>query len=220
MIFRGEPNMVKGLVLAGIDVVSTANNHARDCGRYGVGFNLALLKKNSIKAAGSGEDGQAAHDGAIVERRGTRFGILAYTYDRNNGNWPDEDDRIALMDVGAMREDVRRMQAESDAVIVSMHAGTEYSGKPNAQQIEFARAAIDAGSKLVVGHHPHVVQPVEEYAGGVIFYSLGNLVFDQYQRKETQQGAVAEVEFAGGAVDRYRMLPVAADRAGTRFLPG
>ena len=64
------------------------------------------------------------------------------------------------------------------AAAVLMHAGNEYAPKPGSRQREFARAAIDAGAKLVVGHHPHVAQEAERYRGGAIFYSLGNFIFD------------------------------------------
>ena len=217
MIFRSEPEMVEGLTLAGVDVVSTANNHARDCGRYGVEYTLKLLQENSIRAVGTGVDREAPHNGVVLVRNGSRFGFLAYTYDQRNGNWPEDDDRIAMMDPKAVRADVRSLRRQADAVVVSMHAGLEYSTKPDDRQKEFARTAIDAGAALVVGHHPHVVQPVEEYGGGIIFYSLGNLVFDQYHRAETQRGAVADVEFSGASPQRYRLLPVTVGRAGTRI---
>jgi poly-gamma-glutamate capsule biosynthesis protein CapA/YwtB (metallophosphatase superfamily) len=63
--------------------------------------------------------------------------------------------------------------------------------------VTFARAAADAGAAVVVGHHPHVRQPWEWYGGTAIFYSLGNLIFDQFQRTETQIGSLAELEFRG-----------------------
>jgi poly-gamma-glutamate synthesis protein (capsule biosynthesis protein) len=78
-----------------------------------------------------------------------------------------------------------------------MHHGIEYMPKPSAAQVEFAHAAIDAGATLVVGHHPHVIEPTEEYHGGEIIYSLGNFVFDQYQRTATQHGEVVQVSFVG-----------------------
>ena len=89
-----------------------------------------------------------------------------------------------------------------------MHAGIEYSPKSNAQQVAFAHAAIDAGASVVVGHHPHVTQPWERYGQGVIFYSLGNLVFDQFQRVETQRGALADIVFEGPRLVRASLLPV------------
>jgi len=96
-----------------------------------------------------------------------------------------------------MTVDVKSTLGRADVVTVSMHAGWEYYRKPNPWQQKFARAAIDAGASIVVGHHPHVTQTVESYANGVIFYSLGNLVFDQVQSKETQRGAIADVRFIG-----------------------
>jgi len=209
MIFKAEPEMIAALQNAGVSVVSTANNHARDCGRYGVEFTLSWLSQHGILAAGSAATAEAAHQGAVIERNGLRFGFLAYTFDQSNGNHQDVDDRIAVMNVPAMQADVARMLDErTDVAIVSMHAGTEYRPHPNPQQIEFAHAAIDAGATVVVGHHPHVIQPWERRANGVIFYSLGNLVFDQFQRTETQRGALAEIVFSGKTLESAALLPV------------
>jgi len=212
MIFKAEPEMIAALELAGIDVVSTANNHARDQGSHGLEFTVEWLHRHQLAVAGTGKSAEEAHAGAILERNGLKFGFLAYTYDQSNGNHPDRDDRVAVMDLARMREDVARLSssgaARADAIIVSMHAGNEYSPIPNAQQTAFARAAIDAGARVVAGHHPHVTQPWERYGHGVIFYSLGNLVFDQFQRVETQRGALADIEFEGPQLVRASLLPV------------
>jgi poly-gamma-glutamate synthesis protein (capsule biosynthesis protein) len=279
MIFKAEPEMIGALELAGIDIVSTANNHARDCGGYGVEFTLDWLAGHGIAAVGSAKSAEAAHAGVVLTRNGTRFGFLAYTFDQSNGNHRDVDDRIAALDVDQMREDVGRMlgrgqalhtvapqspnalplpaaacvgsgaepsgrasialhsvapqesthsltvapqengpEARADVVIVSMHAGVEYAPQPNRQQMEFAHAAIEAGARVVVGHHPHVVEPWERVMGAsgesVIFYSLGNLVFDQFQREETQHGALAELTFSGARLIHAEMVPVDIARTG------
>jgi poly-gamma-glutamate synthesis protein (capsule biosynthesis protein) len=208
MVFKAEPEMIEALRVAGIDIVSTANNHARDCGGYGVEFTLNWLQKNGIETVGTGQTAALAHEGAILERNQVGFGFLAYTYDQSNGNHADQDDRVAMMDLEEMVEDVKKLQERCDVVIVSMHAGTEYLQKPNAQQREFAHAAIDAGATIVVGHHPHVTQPVEDYGKGVVFYSLGNLAFDQFQRKETQRGWIADVRFIRNRLVGYGIIPV------------
>ena len=121
-------------------------------------------------------------------RNNVRFGFLAYAQDQANGNWPDLDPRICSMDIPAMQKDVAGMRERADVVIVSMHAGVEYWARVHAIQTKFARAAIDAGAQLVVGHHPHVVQPSGTYQKGVIFYSLGNFLFDQFERKKHSTG--------------------------------
>jgi len=214
LVFRAGPEMIEGLKLAGVDVVSTANNHARDCGGYGVEFTLDWLTANGIAATGSAASADAAHEGIVLARNGTRFGFLAYTYDQSNGNHSDIDARVAVMDIPAMKKDVWRLRSRASVVIVSMHAGTEYAPRPNHQQQAFAHAAIDAGAQIVVGHHPHVTQPIEEYGGGLILYSLGNLVFDQFQRKETQRGELAEVWMKEGKLLRWNLVGVDIGKAG------
>ncbi len=208
MVFKAEPEMIEALSIAGIDVVSTANNHSRDRGSHGLEFTLDLLAKAGIAAVGTGLTAEAAHQGAVLQRNGVRFGFLAYTFDQSNGNYSDRDERIAMLDADRMTMDVKSMLGRADVVTVSMHAGWEYYRRPNPWQQKFARAAIDAGASIVVGHHPHVTQTVESYAKGVIFYSLGNLVFDQLQRKETQRGAIADVRFIGTRLVGYGMIPV------------
>ena len=208
MVFGASPDMLEGLRLAGIDVVSTANNHARDCGDRGLEFTLQLLKDNGIAAAGTGLSKELAHAGVVIERNGTQFGFLAYTYDQRNGNYKEDDDRVAVMDIDRLREDICSLKQRADVAIVSMHAGFEYQPKQNYRQTQFARAAIDAGAALVVGHHPHVVQPVESYKGGIIFYSLGNLIFDQAEPAGTERGLVAEVTFSRNRLLSYAVKPV------------
>jgi poly-gamma-glutamate synthesis protein (capsule biosynthesis protein) len=201
MMFQAGPAMIEGLVLAGIDVVSTANNHARDRGAYGLDYTRRWLEQHGIRAAGAGAD-------VVLERHGVKFGFLAYTYDQSNGNYTDLDSRVAMLDAARMREDVARLRRSAEVVVVSMHAGDEYRARPNRQQTGFARAAIEAGAAVVAGHHPHVAQPVEPYREGVIFYSLGNLVFDQFQRRETQKGLLGEVVFRGPKLESFRSIPI------------
>ena len=208
MVFKTEPEMVAGLSLAGIDVVSTANNHARDRGSYGLEFTLDWLARHGIAVTGTGRSAEEAHAGAVIERNGVRFGFLAYTYDANNGNHKDIDPRIAVLDVPRMQSDVAALRRRVNVLIVSMHAGDEYRPQPNQQQRDFARAAIDAGAQVVAGHHPHVRQPMEWYGGGVIFYSLGNLVFDQFQRTETQIGSLGDLTFEGSRLIRAELRTV------------
>jgi poly-gamma-glutamate synthesis protein (capsule biosynthesis protein) len=216
MVFKAEPEMIQALLQAGINIVSTANNHARDCGRYGVEYTLDWLEQHGIAAVGTAPTSEAARRGTVIGRNGVRFGFLAYTYDQSNGNHADLDERIAMMDTAQVTEDVKGLLERADAVVVSMHAGNEYQRKPNAQQQKFARAAIDAGASVVVGHHPHVTQPMESYGGGVIFYSLGNLVFDQFQQKDTQRGWIADVRFVGKRLAEYNVIPVDIVRTAPR----
>jgi poly-gamma-glutamate capsule biosynthesis protein CapA/YwtB (metallophosphatase superfamily) len=208
MIFGAVPDMAEGLKLAGIDVVSTANNHARDCGDRGVDFTLEVLKDAGIAAAGTGLTEELAHEGIVLERNGTRFGFLAYTYDQRNGNYTDDDNRVAVMDIDRLGKDLASMKHRADVSIVSMHDGVEYRTRHTPHQTAFAHAAIDSGATAVVGHHPHVTQPVEKYKDGVIFYSLGNLIFDQSEPKGTERGLIAEVTFDRNRLVDYGVKPL------------
>ncbi|HLH01590.1 MAG TPA: CapA family protein [Bryobacteraceae bacterium] len=217
LIFHAAPEMIAGLELAHIAVASTANNHARDCGPHGVEFTVKWLCEHQIQPVGSSESEERTHRGIVLARHGIRFGFLGYTYDQQNGNWRDIDKRIAITDIAQMTRDVQDLRERSDVVIVSMHSGTEYMPKPNQAQIHFAHAAIDAGAKLVIGHHPHVIQPRENYRGGVIFYSLGNFIFDQFQREATQHGEIAEVDFLESQIFVANTWPVRITATGPQI---
>ncbi len=214
LVFHAPPSTIAGLELAHIAVASTANNHARDCGPHGVGYTVGWLCAHGIQPVGSSSTAAQTHRGVVLERNGIRFGFLGYTYDQQNGNWRDIDERIAVADPAIVKADVHGLLSRSEVVIVSMHGGIEYAAKPNKMQIEFAHAAIDAGATLVIGHHPHVVQPRETYRGRLIFYSLGNFVFDQFQRQATQHGEIAEVDFLGKQIFADYVWPVKITRTG------
>jgi gamma-polyglutamate biosynthesis protein CapA len=208
LVFHAAPEMIAGLTLAGVSVASTANNHTRDCAAHGVEYTVCWLRFHGISPVGTSESEQRTHEGVVLTRKGIRFGFLGYTFDQQNGNWRDIDPRIATTDIPTVVRDVQALSRRADVVIVSMHHGVEYMSKPSRAQTEFAHAAIDAGAGLVIGHHPHVVQPVEMYRGRPIYYSLGNFVFDQYQRQATQHGAMVEISFVGATVLSSRILPV------------
>jgi len=203
MVFKAPPEAIEGLELAGIDVVSIANNHTRDQHEYGVLYTLDWLEKHKIAAIGVGRDEAAARRGVILTANTVKFGFLAYTYDQRNGNHKDDDSRINGLDIVRLREDIAEIRKSSNVTVVSMHAGLEYAKAPHPSQQQFARAAIEAGATLVIGHHPHVVQPCEEYQTGVICYSLGNLVFDQ-TAPGTNDGLIVEAEFKGFSLRRIR----------------
>lgn len=208
LIFHAPPNTIAGLKLARVGIASTANNHARDCGAHGVEFTIAWLRAHGIQPVGSSESEAATHAGVVLVRHGVRFGFLGYTYDQSNGNWHDVDPRIALADPHVVCTDVARLRKRCDVVIVSMHNGIEYMPRPSKAQVEFAHSAIDAGATLVIGHHPHVIQPEEHYKNGLIFYSLGNFVFDQYQREATQHGEIVQVSFVGRDILATHLMKV------------
>lgn len=212
LVFRADPQHVTALTKTGIDVVSFANNHSRNQGNLGIQTTLSLLKKNSIAVAGAGLTSSDAYAPRYVKAGDLLVAVLAYAYNEKAPASPLSKPTIAGMDIGRMQAAVKSAKAKGYFVIVSMHAGTEYTLTRTSQQTRFAHAAIDAGADLVVGHHPHWVQPVEKYKGKPILYSLGNLVFDQPWSVETQQGAVAVTTVRDGKVVQVQLKIVKIDR--------
>ena len=104
--------------------------------------------------------------------------LLAFTAVAEREASPPRTPGVAWGDVEAVRAAVAERAGLGETVIVMLHAGDEYVREPSETQTALARAAIDAGAKVVIGTHPHVLQPWERYGDGVILYSLGNFVFD------------------------------------------
>jgi poly-gamma-glutamate synthesis protein (capsule biosynthesis protein) len=108
-----------------------------------------------------------------------KVAFLGYAAARWNGSVDvPATDRLAWAEPDVVSAGVQDAAGQADVVVVLLHAGTEYAATPSPDQIAAARAAIDAGAALVVGHHPHVTQTVERYGRGLIVYSLGDAVFD------------------------------------------
>jgi len=191
--FRAEPEAIEGLTYAGFNILSVANNHIFDYGREAMEDNFKRLKEAGIDYVGGGFNEKEVRSGIIKEIKGTKIIFLAYnnlgseywraTETKSGIGWLDE----------KIKEDIKLAKEKSDLVIVSFHWGEEYQNQPNDEQKYFAHLAIDSGADLVIGHHPHVIQPIEKYKGGWMAYSLGNFVFDQYFSEETMKGLMLEI---------------------------
>lgn len=215
LIFRCLTKYVPGLVNAGFDVLSTANNHAMDQGLDNLEFTIDYLKSQNIVPVGTGEMKEE-----IIERNGILFGFLAYSYSAFNDGKSTTHPQIATLpslsppfqgggEEGVLQSDIANLKSRgANIVIVSMHAGTEYTRKPNQEQIDFARAAIDSGADIVIGHHPHWIQTIEIYNGKPIFYSLGNFIFDQEWSRETKEGLMVELSFEAHELRSAKLIPV------------
>lgn len=210
LVFRCLTKYVAGLVTAGFDAMGTANNHAFDQGRDKVGFTVDYLKSQKLLAAGTGQDFGQAHAAQVLKRNNILYGFLSYSYSAHNDGQRSTDPQIATTgDLEQLKQDIWAARGHTaDVIIVNMHAGTEYTRAPNAEQIAFARAAIDAGADVVVGEHPHWIQDIEIYKGRPIFYSLGNFVFDQQWSRETREGLMVELLYQAHELKSARLLPV------------
>jgi len=206
--FRAEPEAIDGLVSAGFNIVSVANNHVFDYGRLAMEDNFLRLREAGIAYVGGGFSEEEAYSPVIKEIENgsasspqTKIAFLAYT-NLGSPHWvaKGENSGIAWLEKERMEKDIKEAKNLADLIIVSFHYGDEYQLKPNQFQISVSQAAIDAGANLVIGHHPHVVQPVEKYNKGHIAYSLGNFIFDQDFSKETMRGLMLKVIVQEGEI--------------------
>jgi len=211
MVFRADPGSEVALKDAGFTVLSLANNHVPNFGPAAVSETIKRLADVGLVEVGAGDDDAQARRPAFVSRGGVIFAFLAYNdTDVVPASYGAAPGRAGtnLMDAIKMAADVAGAKKLADVVIVSMHAGSEYADWPNSRQVNFAKSAIDAGADLVIGHHPHVVQPVELYKGKYIFYSLGNFIFDQMWSEPTRRGLALKIGFNRGGITKLAVVPL------------
>ena len=178
--FRGTPASLRTTrTFAGIDVASLANNHSLDYGRVAFADTLAYAKRYGIRTIGGGANLTQARKPAILLRGGLRIAFLGFA-----------EERPAAFDAGPgrsgltpaapayIRADVRRAKQNADVVVVYFHWGVELDRTPNARERMLAQVSLDAGASVVLGAHPHVLQPRVRQGNRFIAWSLGNFVFD------------------------------------------
>jgi poly-gamma-glutamate synthesis protein (capsule biosynthesis protein) len=215
--FRGHPDGVKGLSLAGFDAVSLANNHALDYGWEPLRDTIESLEDAGIGHAGAGKDTTAAWKPATIETTsGATVAYLAFSHVVPPG-FLATDNRPGVAsgkhDEALVKKAIKKAKKSHDYVIVSFHWGVEYVDDANADQVRRAHHAIDAGADMVLAHHPHVIQGVEFYNGRLIAYSLGDFVFDHYSRK-TGEAFILEAELGPDGTASATAVPVYLDEHG------
>lgn len=196
--FAFDSQMSESLSRANFGLLSLANNHTLNMGQKGLDETRELLKGANVAFVG---DPVKCADNFIFLKDDVIFLAFNKTFSLNCG-----DEEIAEIVKSA------KSAASEMFLIVSIHWGNEYQLKSSAAQQKLAHKIIDAGADLIIGQHPHVVQEIENYAGKIIFYSLGNFIFDQSFSKETQQGLAVGLEIYSKSLV-YRLFPVQINKA-------
>jgi poly-gamma-glutamate capsule biosynthesis protein CapA/YwtB (metallophosphatase superfamily) len=210
---RTSPKTADAIRKAGFDVVSFAGNHCMDWGPEGFFDTIDSLKSAGLHVVGVGANIMDARRPVVIEAKGCRIGFLAYNsilpmsywaeenrpgcaplrawthYEQIEHDQPGTPCRIHTWanqdDMFSMIEDVEKLKAESDIVIVSMHWGIHFVPAVIADyQRQLARSAVEAGADLILGHHAHILKGVETYKGVPILYSLGNFTVDLPMTRE------------------------------------
>lgn len=207
-LFNYHAHLADDLMASGVDVISTANNHALDRGKLGADATITELERVGLAYTGTRRSGGQADPRkvpwqAIVEREGFRVAWLACSYSTNGVPDPDHQVLHCFTDRQVVMDLIRRLASHPgvDAVILTPHMGNEYELSPRKQEVDFAREMIDAGALAVLGAHPHVLQPWETHRTpggrtGLIAYSLGNLVSGQFHRTHTQASVLISLHLA------------------------
>lgn len=225
-LFRPNPAAVEGLKYAGFDIVSLANNHACDCGKAVLLDTLTNLRQNRILYCGAGANLREAREPIIIAKNGLRVAFLSYCdfsfiWNKQHSLFraTATEPGIAPLDEKYLVEDIQRARKMADVVVVSLHFGQEYADYPTQSQTEAARLAVDSGANLVLGHHPHCLQGVERYKSGLIFYSLGNFVFD-LKREKTKTSMILKCTLTPQGVKDYEILPAYINNCQPYLLQG
>lgn len=219
---------------AGFNVVLKATNHAMDAGYDGIHDELAYWQANypGVRTLGvvdrETDDATSPYEPYVFEKDGLRVALLNFTYDLNG--YPDPKGAVALLDKdheGQVRAAIQKAKQEADLVVAFPHWGTEYQLTPSDEQESWAKVFAEEGVDLVVGDHPHVIEPVEVLArpdGGsmLCYWSVGNFVSNQNDNQNLV-GGLAEVTLERDAdgtchVGDYAFVPVVCHKGtGTEF---
>jgi len=175
--FTFDPSVAKTLFKQNIKLVDLGNNHILNYGTDGVVSTERYLDGANVNYFGA-PNGQRS---IIREINGVKVGFVSYN-------------EFAKDQAADVVSEIKKIRSRADFVFVFCHWGVEYSATPTDEQKDFAHQFIDAGADLVVGSHPHVIVPMEEYKGKRIYYSLGNFIFDQYFQNDVRNGLGVVVE--------------------------
>jgi poly-gamma-glutamate capsule biosynthesis protein CapA/YwtB (metallophosphatase superfamily) len=208
--FRCHPQALPAARRAGVDVVSQANNHAYDQGPAGLIDSLDTIRAAGLTSVGAGADESEALRAARFEINGWTIALVGIDQvldplDQVAG--PDKPGTAAGHDFRLALRSVRDAAASSDLVFVTIHWGVELEARPRAYQVRQAHRMIDAGADVILGSHPHTLQPMETYRDRPVFYSLGNFVWPRLA-PATSATAIAEVIVTRDGAIRGRLLPV------------
>ena len=190
--FTFDPALAPMLQSYGFNVLNLANNHTRDFGRAGFEQSQNYLAKNDIDYFGDYHNESGA---LIKEINGRKIAFVGY-HSLDN---PATEGTI---------EKIENVRGEADFVVVCAHWGAEYQNNFSKSQQDAGKKFIDAGADVVLGSHPHAIQPIEIYQNKPIFYSLGNFLFDQIFSFEVRHGLGVKITLGENKIE-YELIPTA-----------
>lgn len=208
-LFRSPPQAVApALQRAGFNVMNLANNHILDYGVSGMNDTIHSLAQVGISSIGAGQNLHEARAGRIIRTAHGDVALLGYSLTFPESFWAtDTQPGTAFGHRKQIIKDIQRIGQQADYIVVSFHWGREKTETLRPYQPVLARAAIDAGADLVLGHHPHILQAIETYKQGLIIYSLGNYAFGSYSR-HARTSVVARINLHQGDFHSAELTPI------------
>ena len=216
--FRGEPQWLDALKAHGFTHLNMANNHTVDQGRRGLRDTWQNVSRAGMVPVGAGENMAEASRPVLLASAPREVWLIA-SLRMSLENFPFLKDRpcVSQLPFDSLVTQVQRLRAEKPraVIVVSLHWGAEHTLKPMPQQRQQARRLIDAGADLLVCHHTHTLQTVEEYRGKRIYYSIGNFIFDPSQ-PVNRQSCVVRLNVTADDLS-VETLPVTIDNCTPRL---
>ena len=178
--FNSPQEFGDAMVDAGFNLVSLANNHTMDKGVKAIESSCNYWKTKDVLTAGSYCSGEEADNIQVKEKNGIKYALLAYTYGTNGISVPqDKPYLVNLYSDEKAKADIEKVRDKVDLLIVSMHWGTEYRSEPTDEQKREAEYLSSLGVDIIIGTHPHVIEPITYIGNTLVIYSLGNFISAQ-----------------------------------------
>ncbi|MDD2377219.1 MAG: CapA family protein [Bacilli bacterium] len=178
--FNSPDEIGLNLLETGFNLVNLATNHTIDRGATGALYSANFWKTKDAYAVGSYASLEDRNEPVVKTINGISYSMLGYTYGTNGIAVPSGKEYLVnVYDANKVKEDIERVRDKVDILIVSMHWGVEYTHIPTATQRQQAKYLSSLGVDIIIGHHPHVIQPIEFLDDTLVIYSLGNFISGQ-----------------------------------------
>ncbi|MDD3187765.1 MAG: CapA family protein [Bacilli bacterium] len=179
--FNSPYEVGDAMVDAGFNLVSLANNHTLDRGEEAIINSTNYWKnKTDVVVAGSYQSRDDRDKVVINEKNGITYALLSYTTITNGLTYPSGKDYLVnVYDEEKVKNDIEAIRDKVDVLMVSMHWGSEYTNEPTSEEVTIANYLASLDVDIVIGHHPHVIQPITYIGDTLVVYSLGNFLSGQ-----------------------------------------
>lgn len=206
---RAQPEAINGLVSAGVNCVTLANNHIMQHGLAAVLETTDHLRSNGISFTGIEYPERDIQNFCLIEKKGVKVGMLGFNFR------PEQYSVSPRIDVAGGMEricnNIESVRNRADLIVLSLHWGEEFISRPSGEQVRMGRKLIESGANIILGHHPHILQGIEQYRGGLIAYSLGDFVFDLWEER-LRKSMILQIDVRDVNEITYNIVPATINR--------